>query len=252
MKRVYKKSKLRTHKSKIFVPIRVGANKQIKIKINIMNSINDILDQKADDLFGDDIFNLAQTVSTPSAPEAIKPEVKITPNPPVSNTEQIKNSIHHIKDQLDGILRLLNGEIIKSDEPATISNVQTLETGEKVIEGVFNGEKMVGSDGEEYAVPPNYASKSKLVEGDKMKLTITKNGSFIFKQIGPVERRRVTGELIFNADSEQYSVIAEGKTYKALTASITFFKGRHNDEVVLILPKDATSTWGAVDNVIKK
>lgn len=217
-----------------------------------MNTINDILSQKADDLFGDDIFNLAPAVSTPPMPDAVKPEVKTTPDSPINNTEQIKNSIHRIKDQLDGILRLLNGEIIKSDEPATVASVQTLATGEKVIEGVFNGEKMVGSDGEEYAVPPNYASKSKLVEGDKMKLTITKNGSFIFKQIGPVERRRVTGELIFSADTEQYSVIVEGRTYKVLTASITFFKGRHNDGVVLILPRNSASAWGAVDNVIKK
>lgn len=218
-----------------------------------MNSINDILDQKADDLFGDDdLFNSMPAVSTAPVVDAMKPEVKTTPDSPVSNTEQIKNSIHRVKDQLDGILRLLNGEIIKSDEPTTIASVQTLETGEKVIEGTFNGEKMVGSDGEEYAVPPNYASKSKLVEGDLMKLTITKNGSFIFKQIGPIERRRITGELIFNADSGQYTVITEGKTYKVLTASITFFKGRHNDDVVLVLPKESGSAWGAVDNVIKK
>lgn len=217
-----------------------------------MNTINDILSQKADDLFGDDLLNLAPTVSTAVMPETVKLEVKTAQDLPVSNTEQIKTAIHNIKDQLDGILRLLNGEIIKSDEPATVASVQTLETGEKVIEGVFNGEKMIGSDGEEYAVPPNYASKSKLVEGDKMKLTITKNGSFIFKQIGPVERRRVTGELIFSADTEQYSVIVEGRTYKVLAASITFFKGRHNDGVVLILPRNSASAWGAVDNVIKK
>jgi len=42
----------------------------------------------------------------------------------------------------------------------------------KVIEGVFDGQNMVGSDGKTYPVPANYASKSKLVQGDILKLTI--------------------------------------------------------------------------------
>lgn len=215
-----------------------------------MNTINEILSQKADDLFGDDV--LLGLTPTPVASEADKIEPKITPCSPTLNTEQIKSAVHRIKDQLDGILRLLNGEIVKSNESATVTSHQVLETGEKIIEGVFNGEKMVDSEGKEYGVPANYASKSKLVEGDMMKLTITSNGSFIYKQIGPVERRRVTGELIKDADTEQYSVLVDGTTHKVLTASITFFKGRPGDEVVLVLPKESDSAWGAVENIIKK
>ena len=36
----------------------------------------------------------------------------------------------------------------------------------KVIEGVFDGQTMHDADGKAYPVPANYASKSKLVEGD--------------------------------------------------------------------------------------
>ena len=39
----------------------------------------------------------------------------------------------------------------------------------KIIEGVFDGQNMVGSDGKTYPVPANYASKSKLVQGDILK-----------------------------------------------------------------------------------
>ena len=39
----------------------------------------------------------------------------------------------------------------------------------KIIEGVFDGQVMLGPDGKNYPVPTNYASKSKLVEGDIMK-----------------------------------------------------------------------------------
>ena len=49
-------------------------------------------------------------------------------------------------------------------------NVITPHTGAneeakgKVIEGIFDGQKMAGPDGKEYPVPANYASKSKLFD----------------------------------------------------------------------------------------
>ena len=57
------------------------------------------------------------------------------------------------------------------------------QSGDKIIEGIFDGEKMIGPDGQIYSVPANYASKSRLVEGDTLKLIITNRGAFIFKQI---------------------------------------------------------------------
>src|SRR5664279_1973848 len=50
----------------------------------------------------------------------------------------------------------------------------------KIIEGVFDGQNMVGSDAKTYPVPANYASKSKLVQGDILKLTIADDGSFLY------------------------------------------------------------------------
>lgn len=122
--------------------------------------------------------------------------------------------------------------------------------GEQIIEGVFNGEKMVGPDGQEYAVPPNYASKSRLVEGDHMKLTITTYGKFIYKQIGPTERKRIIGVLYFDETTQLWTVLHDGNTYKILTASATFYRGKPGDHVVILVPKDAPSNWGAVENII--
>ncbi|MDZ7744984.1 MAG: hypothetical protein U5K77_04515 [Candidatus Saccharibacteria bacterium] len=65
----------------------------------------------------------------------------------------------------------------------------------KVIEGVFDGQNMVGSDGKTYPVPANYASKSKLVQGDILKLTIADDGAFMYKQIGPIPRKQLVGTL---------------------------------------------------------
>jgi len=120
-----------------------------------------------------------------------------------------------------------------------------------VIEGVFNGKLMIGPDGKEYSVPANYASKSKLVEGDILKLTINHNGAFIFKQIAPVERDRVIGHLVRNNESGEFVVLAGDRIYNILLASITYFKGSEGDEVVILIPKDGGSDWAAVENIIK-
>ncbi|MCC6643807.1 hypothetical protein IT411_03590, partial [Candidatus Peregrinibacteria bacterium] len=65
--------------------------------------------------------------------------------------------------------------------------------GSHIIEGAFDGQNMIGPDGRVYSVPANYASKSKLVQGDVLKLTITEDGTFLYKQIGPIERKKIVG-----------------------------------------------------------
>lgn len=120
----------------------------------------------------------------------------------------------------------------------------------QIIEGVFDGQNMIGPDGKQYSVPANYASKSKLVEGDLLKLTIDARGHFIYKQIGPIDRIRLKGVLTKDTKNDEWRVLSEGKAYKVLLASVTYFKGQLNDEVVIMVPKDKSSTWAAVENVI--
>jgi len=127
---------------------------------------------------------------------------------------------------------------------------EDVENG-KVVEGIFDGQIMIGTDGRQYPIPANYASKSKLVESDMLKLTITVDGSFIYKQIGPVERKRIIGIVSQDAD-ENFFVAAEGKAYKVLFASITYFKVEPGDEVTLVTPRDIESDWGSIENVLQK
>jgi hypothetical protein len=122
----------------------------------------------------------------------------------------------------------------------------------RVVEGVFDGQNMVGSDGKIYSVPPNYASKSKLVEGDLLKLTITGSGSFIYKQIGPIERVRIVAELGFDPTVGEYYATHDNRRWNVLKASVTYFKGDPSDEAVVLVPKNGPSKWAAVENVIKK
>lgn len=121
----------------------------------------------------------------------------------------------------------------------------------KVIYGFFDGQIMIGDDGKQYPVPANYASKSKLVEGDKLKLTITPNNRFVYKQIGPVQRNYLIG-IVKQDERGNYTIQTQDKEYKVLLAAATYFKIEPGDEVTLIVPQDGKTVWGAIENVLQK
>ena len=137
--------------------------------------------------------------------------------------------------------------VLGDGETITAPRSTVVESPEgKVIEGIFDGQIMIGPDGKNYPVPANYASKSKLVEGDILKLTIADDGKFLYKQIGPVERRTVIGTLVNHDD--QYFVEVNGKEYKILYASVTYFRLKVGDQVSIVVPADnAEATWAAVE-----
>ena len=207
-----------------------------------MNAIADILSSKRDDF-----LNEPQTVDN-----RVQTTVDVQTLKSVVQIDQLKSMLYSLRDQIDAAIRIINGEAIQQHAKINNSADSILDTGEQIIEGVFNGEKMVGPDGKEYSVPPNYASKSKMVEGDLLKLTITRNGQFIYKQTGPVERERRRGELVSDPVTDQWSVLSDGRTYTILKASVTFYKGQAGDEVIFLVPKDAngSAAWGAVENII--
>lgn len=150
------------------------------------------------------------------------------------------------------MLNELTGEDFKDKYAKKAEKLDMPETTEKgkIIEGIYDGEKMIDKDGENFPVPVNYASKSKLVPGDALKLTINDDGSFVYKQIGPVERKQVVGTLTY--EDGQYKVIAGKKTYKVLLASVTYYKAEIGDKVTLIIPEKEGSEHGAIDNIIPK
>ncbi len=124
------------------------------------------------------------------------------------------------------------------------------ESGAAMIEGVFDGQTMVGADGISYPIPENYASKSQLVEGDMLKLFLRPDGTHVFKQIGPVDRQRVVGKLEHDSQTAEYVVIHDDSMYKVLDASVSYHKGVPGDEVAILIPKGGKSRWAAVERII--
>lgn len=172
---------------------------------------------------------------------------------------QVREMIESAETSLRAAKQLLfeitgDAPVSKSPRSKLVKKATTLEpdaTEDNVLEGVFDGQGMIGPDKRAYPVPANYASKSKLVPGDVLKLTIKEDGAFLYKQIKPIERKHIIG--ILTNDDGQYKVIGQnGKAYKILLASVTYFRGEVGDRVTLIIPAVEDSEWGALENVLPK
>jgi len=162
---------------------------------------------------------------------------------PDKQVKRLKSLIQEAETSLAAAKELLVSLV--GDDEEVIKSVRKEATG-KIIEGVFDGQNMLGPDGKTYPVPANYASKSKLVQGDILKLTIADDGSFIYKQIGPVERKQLIGTLIQR--DGQYFVEANGKEYRVLLASVTYFKAKPGDQISIIIPQeDKDVEWAAIE-----
>lgn len=164
---------------------------------------------------------------------------------PEKQIKRLRSLIQEAETNLSAAKELLMSIMGDDGRIVTPTNSRE-EINGKVIEGVFDGQVMIGPDGKSYPVPANYASKSKLVEGDILKLTIAADGGFIYKQIGPIPRKQIIGTLMQHDGA--YYVEASGREYRILLASVTYFHINIGDQVTIIVPEDnPDATWAAVE-----
>jgi hypothetical protein len=162
---------------------------------------------------------------------------------PEQQIKRLRALIQEAETNLAAATELLISLVGDDAKVAPIAREDTLG---KVIEGVFDGQNMVGSDGKMYPVPANYASKSKLVQGDILKLTIADDGAFLYKQIGPIPRKQVVGTL--KLENGHYFVDVNGKELRVLLASVTYFKAKPGDQVSVNVPEDdKNAEWAALE-----
>lgn len=163
---------------------------------------------------------------------------------PEKQVKRLRSLIAEAETSLAAAKELLIS-IVGDDAKVTVASAE--ENIGKIIEGVFDGQNMVGGDGKTYPVPANYASKSKLVQGDILKLTIADDGAFMYKQIGPIPRVQVVGTLV-QQDGHYFVETATGKRYRVLLASVTYFKAKPGDQISVNIPEEDTDAeWAAIE-----
>lgn len=184
--------------------------------------------------------------SEPSTP----PEAALLSHVQVAD---LKRVLRALQTSVLAALQILEASDAGKEERALItSTTPTIVSGARIVEGKFDGQKMMGDDGQPYSMAQNYASKSKLVVGDRLKLIISDSGNFVFKQIGPVERTRIVGTLAREKETGQFVVTHSDRRWHVLTASVTYFRGDPGDQVVVLVPAHGMASWAAVENIVKK
>ncbi len=168
----------------------------------------------------------------------------------------IKDFIDTAEKSLKNAKKLLN-EVLKAEwielKDITIdtAGLTTYASDDnKIIEWVFTWEDMLWADGNRYPVPVNYASKSKLVQWDKLKLTIDQSWKMLYKQILPIPRDTKIGIIV--QENGKYQVIVEWQTYNLLTAAVTHFKCAIGDQISVLLPSGKQATFAAIEALLPK
>lgn len=122
------------------------------------------------------------------------------------------------------------------------------------IKGIFNGQVFISDEGKIYPVPANYASKSRLVEGDILKLEIdlhVKN-PIRYKQIGLTPRENVIGTFISRGKREIDNIVRleDGTEKRVLNSAKTYYGLESGDSVLAIIPSNKESTWCAIECIL--
>lgn len=116
----------------------------------------------------------------------------------------------------------------------------------EIIEWVYDGLYMIGSDKKKYPVPLNYSSKSKLVSWDLLKLTILLNGKLIYKLISPAPRSYIKSTLS-QSGNEYIAIWDNWKTYKLNPAAITYFGLNIWQEMSIIINSEWKGDYAAIE-----
>jgi len=163
----------------------------------------------------------------------------------IASAEKSMNSAKKI------LATMIDPKSLWKDFEFDLWNLNTYDSGEdKIVEWVFTGESMLGSDSNIYPVPQNYASKSHLVQWSKLKAIIKPDGKIQYKIIEEIEYE--TKVWIIAKNKDKYQVIADGKSYNILLAVITYLKAELWDSVSIRVPKWKDATFAAVESVIPK
>ena len=154
---------------------------------------------------------------------------------------KLHDALSHIEHQIKKTMQFVD-ELRRDSEKRDYSDVPgTL--------GQFDGLHMVAQDGQKYEVPANYAAKSRLVFGDKLKM-IQENGTNVFKLIDKVPREKIDG-IVTRKDGKWY-VLSPAGSYKISDTAAEFNKLSVNDEIQALVPQgNYTTPYAAFDKLNK-
>jgi len=100
--------------------------------------------------------------------------------------------------------------------------------------GKYDGRFMVTQAGKKYPVPDNYSAKTRLVYGDKLKMTEGPLGRQ-FKLVEKLSRVEADAQLAIK--DGQFEALGKGGSYRLLQSAVKYWGGEEGDKVKILLPE---------------
>ncbi len=165
----------------------------------------------------------------------------------------LRDLIHSAQNSIHSAKKILNALLWDDEDDLWLDTsglMNYTSWDDRVVEWVFTGESMLGSDGNMYPVPQNYASKSLLVQWSKLKALIHPNGKIVYKIIWEIPFETLVG--IITKNGEKYQIVTDTKAYSVLLAAITFHHCSVGDTVSIRIPEGKDATYAVIETVIPK
>lgn len=161
-----------------------------------------------------------------------------------------------LETSLDKLYKLL--EVVYEDLDKTkemISKLQLEARKEALkdvpgLEGVFDGKYLTSDTGEKLEVPANYAAKSRIVYGDRLK-AYEDDGKQMFKQLEKVPRLKVSA--VISKKEGKFFALTEFGSHEISPIAVDFNHVSVNDKIQVILPETNTKApYAALDKIIEQ
>jgi predicted flap endonuclease-1-like 5' DNA nuclease len=152
-----------------------------------------------------------------------------------------EKDLRRIKSQLRSIEKHLNlaGRALRDLEGKINPSYEDVPG----VVGVFDGVSLVTKEGDKHAVPANYAAKSKLVFGTKLKMITLESGEgeekqtrTIFKQVGKIPAKKIEG--ILSRKDGKWHILSDAGSYRISDVAAEFNRVQPNDEATALIPED--------------
>lgn len=166
----------------------------------------------------------------------------------LDNLNLSKSNVINILEDLRVIKKRFNHieNILKESERAQYGPSRDLPG----VNGIFDGEFMVTTEGVRHEVPKNYAAKSLLINGDELK-RMEQDGKVAFKIVNKVPRKKIEG-LLSKKDG-RYVILSDSGTFNLQKNAVEFRNIKQGEWVLAVIPETGSANnFAAVDKVIKK
>lgn len=147
------------------------------------------------------------------------------------STKEDLNKLYEIIEKMQFQLELVKEIVVKLQAQDRYDSLKDIPG----IEGKFDGKYLVTSEGERIEVPANYASKSRIVYGDTLKM-YEENGRKMFKQLIKLPRRKVLAVL--SKKEGKFYALSEFGDHEISSTSVEHNNLSVGDQIQIILPEE--------------